>query len=116
MDKPPVNTVTQIDRQRISELAELIRTNNMVRRYLEGKNVFAFPMDVITFEDYINRSLELIYQHLPDAIKRVNELEITYQTWFEKVQLYDKLAKEVRKLNNKPEQVTKLLNQLGYKE
>ena len=116
MTAKPLQELTQIDRQRITEIAEIVRKNNMIRRYLEGKNVCEFPIDVIALEDYLNRSLELLYKHLPDAIQRVNELETTYQTWFEKVQLYDKLAKEVLQSSNKPEQVTKLLNQLGYKE
>ena len=111
-----LSDIPQLDRERIRDIIEVLRTNVMMKRYLEkGNKVCEFPIDVNALEDVLAFTLEILYKHLPDAINRINALEGTYQSWYHKLQHYDELAKEVAQSENYPEKIGQLLTHLGYK-
>lgn len=108
----PLPQLPDIDRDRITTIAKTLRKNKTLRAFVSQEADAVVNMKDL--HEIMSFMIEILYHHLPNAIQRLNGYESVYTIWFDKLLLYDVIAKEVLSSKNYPDKVTKLLTQLGY--
>jgi len=107
-----------VDRDRTRELLDVLSDGHFIKHFVSNNQHFSdqdlMHVNIEDFNTTLSCMLELILDHLPRYIERVNKFEEVYSSWWEKIQLFDKLAVAVINKNKKDR--NKCLKKLGYKK
>ena len=101
-----------INHKRIHELAVSIEHNQTLRKFI-SEEPDPVTNEYKNLKNGIDCLIELCTEHLPEVLHNFKAYERVYNTWYNKIQDYDSLAKEIKKREvSDKEQI--ILKKLGY--